>query len=82
MNYGNFEYRVVFKNSEGYYIMKLFEKDGKYYFISKEPSIPYGNLLENLKADLLSFSNALNKSALDYSEILDTKELKPTELTL
>lgn len=78
MRYGNFEYRVVSKPSEGFYILKLFEFDGIYYFISKHPSTPYGNSVETLCADAAKFIEALKKPVLKYESILEM-EKKPPE---
>jgi hypothetical protein len=51
--------------------MKLYEKKGIYYFISKMPSIPYGNSLENLKGDVEKFTNAFKKPVLLFENIKD-----------
>ncbi len=72
MQYGNFEYRVVHDKSQGYCVMKLYEKNGIYYFVSKMPSIPYGNSLENLKSDVDKFVNAFKKPVLLFENIKES----------
>ena len=71
MEYGNFEYRVVYDKSQGFCVMKLYEKKGIYYFISKMPSIPYGNSLENLKMDVDKFVDAFKKATINFDTICE-----------
>jgi hypothetical protein len=52
--------------------MKLYEKNGIYYFVSKMPSIPYGNSLENLKSDVDKFVNAFKKPVLLFENIKES----------
>ena len=75
MKYGNYEYRAVFSKMNGYGIMQLFERDGKYYFISKSMSMPWGNSLDSLKSNLLLFIGAADKPILLFEDILEITAL-------
>jgi hypothetical protein len=77
MRYGNFEYRVVSTPSEGLYILKLFEFDGIYYFISKHPSTPRGNNTETLREEVTKFLEALEKPVLMVGSILEMEKMPP-----
>ena len=78
MKYGNYEYRAVYNKMNGYGIMQLFERDGKYYFISKSTSVPWGSSDVNLRNNLLLFITALEKPVLLFEDILEIQELPPT----
>lgn len=79
MKYGNYEYRAVFNKMNGFGIMQLFERDGKYYFISKSTSTPRGNSEKALKTNLLLFIEALDKPILSYEDIHEISDL-PLEI--
>lgn len=69
MKYGNFVYRVVCKENNEFVIMQLFELDNVLYFISKMPSIPYGQSFERLKTNLDNFVNATKLPIINFKDI-------------
>ena len=75
MKYGNFEYRVVSNGPTGYYVLQVFEKDGVYYFISKQPASPYATSFEQLKSNLKGFNDALEKPILLFSDIREMSSM-------
>jgi hypothetical protein len=77
MKYGNYEYRTVYSKMNGYVVMQLYESDGKFYFISKSPSVPWGSSDVNLRINLLLFIKALDKPVLMFEDILEITALSP-----
>lgn len=75
MKHGKFVYRVVFNKLNGYCIMQVFEKDGIIYFVSKKPSIPYGNDSVSLKNNLLNYIEAFNMPIINYENIREISTL-------
>ncbi len=75
MKYGNYEYRVVFDPKDGHFILQLFEMDGVYYYISKQPSTPLGFNLEQLKTSFKKFEEALGKPVILKESIKDIHDL-------
>lgn len=78
MKYGNFEYRVVFDKKDGHFILQLFEYEGVYYFISKQPSIPLGFNYHQLKSSFDQHLEAFKKPTLPIESIKSIQELPIT----
>lgn len=65
-----FEYRIVHKEANGFAVYKLYvDSKGEYHFVGKSPSSAWGVSVDELKADLSKFQEALNKPIIQFTHI-------------
>ena len=65
----HFVYRIVNIKHEGFFIYYLQEEDGKYYFISKQPSSFFGTSEEDIQRKVVLYEAALKLPAINYEDI-------------
>jgi hypothetical protein len=69
MSTQSFRYRIVHEIKRGYYVLMVFECDNINYFISKNPTTPIGNTLDDLKNKLDQYKEAFKYPILNFEDI-------------
>jgi len=80
----NFVYRIVYKKGDGYYMYYLQEENGKFYFISKEPSSCFGYSEDDIQNKLRLYEEALKLPVINYEDIKEytSENVPPPDNTI